>query len=354
MNFGALSKAVGAFTDEMLPGACARVSVHGKNVFAVSAGMSDAENQIEMRGDEVFSAYSMTKPLTACLALMAWEKGLLDPDAPLCTYLPEFREMNVLIRDESGLHIAPAKNAVTVYRLLTMSAGFGSDMTLLGVSPTRRAISSLTEKPLLFEPGEHWLYGLCYEVLGAVLEEVYRLPLRRAFSEYIFKPCGMTDSRFLSEITDYSQIVPVYRAALGTYESAPLDLTYAPHSAYDSGGAGLVTTAKDYENFLNALMGGKLLKEKSLALMKADSLTVSSRPDFSWPQTKGYGYGCGVRVPLASGGTRDYGWGGAAGAYCLMDFDLDACLVFFTNVLNADETVLYPRLRSVFYESIKA
>ena len=116
-----------------------------------------------------------------------------------------------------------------------------------------------------------------------------------------------------------------------------------------------MTTAADYRRFLDALMGGRLIGKKSLESMKTDRLSgAAMRADFNWPQTRGYGYGLGLRVPLPGSGYTDWGWGGAAGAYCLMDFDKNASLCFFTNVLGADETKLYPLLRDLFTEALLA
>ena len=349
MKFPNLKAALDALAGERLPGASLCVSINDEPAFACSAGFSDEENGIETGTDTRYSAYSMTKLLTAVAVLKAAEQGKLELDAQIGDYLRGFHSFTVLLNDERGRRIVDCDVPPHVRHLLTMSAGFGEDMRQLGCAPTREAVSALAEQPLFFEPGTHWLYGLCYEVLGAVLEETYGQKLREIFRTEIFVPCGMTDSCFLSEIRDYSTIAPTYKAIGGSYVACALDKTYAPHPEYDSAGAGLVSTAADYDRFLRALMHGRLVSEKSLALMKRDSLTADMRRDFNWPQTRGYGYGLGIRVPRPNSGLRDYGWGGAAGAYSLMDFELDASLSFFTNVTGADETFLYPLLHDAFY-----
>ena len=355
MDFSRLKAALEGLTGEMLPGFSLCASVDQRPAFSVSAGFSDEENGIEAALDTRYSAYSMTKPISACVALMASEQGKLDLNAPVSAYLEEFTDYTLLIADERGKRVVKAPREPRVIELLSMSAGFGDNMALLGCAPTRQAVSCLRDQPLLFESGTRWLYGLCYEVLGAVLEEAYGLKLNEIFRCAVFEPCGMGDSCFLSEVKDYSLLAPVYRAAGAGYESAPLDLTYAPHPSYYSAGAGLVTTAADYRRFLDALMGGRLIGKKSLESMKTDRLSgATMRADFNWPQTRGYGYGLGLRAPLPGSGYTDWGWGGAAGAYCLMDFDKNASLCFFTNVLGADETKLYPLLRDLFTEALLA
>ena len=353
MDFVHLKNGSDSLLDGMLPGGALSVSIHDRPAFEYGAGFSDEENGIEAGGDTLYSAYSMTKPLTACLTLRAFEQGRLDLDAPLNEYLKEFKKYRLLVVDAGGKRVIPYEGSPTVRQLLNMSAGFGEDMALVGSAPTREAISALAHEPLLFDCGTRWVYGLCYEVLGAVLEEVCGGKLRDIFRREIFEPCGMKDSCFLSEIRDLSSIAPVYREKSGSYVSAPLDRTYAPHPGYDSAGAGLVTSAVEYDRFLRALMHGRLLKAGTLALMKRDTLNDAMRRDFNWPQTQGYGYGLGIRVPPAGSGLNDYGWGGAAGAYCLMDFERDVSLCFFTNVLGADEAVLYPLLREAFYADLR-
>lgn len=255
MDFQRMQAALEALVGEMLPGYSLCISINNRPAFACSAGFSDEDNGVEAAVTTRYSAYSMTKPIAACIALMAAEEGKLDLEAPVSSYLKEFKDYKLLIADPQGKRIVDAEREPRVIELMSMSAGFGEDRSLLGCAPTRQAVSALSHEPLLFESGTRWLYGLCYDVLGAVLEEACALPLNRIFRRAVFEPCGMADSCFLSEVGDYSRIAPVYRAVRGGYESAPLDLTYAPHPDYFSAGAGLVTTAADYGRFLDALMG---------------------------------------------------------------------------------------------------
>ena len=83
-----------------------------------------------------------------------------------------------------------------------------------------------------------------------------------------------------------------------------------------SGGAGCVSTVEDYMKFLEALrIGNVILKDETIELMCEDRLTDLTRPAYWYTN---YGYGLGIRSPLA-GVSTDFGWGGAAGAYLLVD-----------------------------------
>ena len=113
----------------------------------------------------------------------------------------------------------------------------------------------------------------------------------------------------------------------------------------DSGGAGLVTSAQDYIRFLDALQGGRIVSKANFTQMCARSINDVQQRDFNWPQMKGYSYGLGLRVPLAGSGLSDVGWGGAAGAYALMEPASSVSMCFFTSVLGTDEVYLYSSLR---------
>ena len=352
MNFSPLKSFVDEACLARLPGADVRVRARGQALFEYRTGFSDAENEIETDGTEVWPAYSLTKLMTCACAMMAREEGRLGLDEPLGTYLPAFSRMRVAEALPGGKRIRDAVRPVTVRTLMSMTAGFGPDICLLPAGDTHFAVNALADQPLLCDPGEHWVYGLSHDVLGAVLETVYGMKLRDVFRQKLFGPLGLRHSCFLSEVEDLSALTPLYRAENGGYASIPFDMTYAPSPLYDSGGAGLVTSAGDFIRFLDALCTGRLISASSRALMCKDTLTPAARRDFCWPQLAGYGYGLGLRVPLEGSQLTDVGWGGAAGAYALMDIGRGVSMCFFTNVLGADEVYLYAGLRDALYSCL--
>lgn len=351
MDFSALKQVIYSLTGELYPGANVRVWQDGAELFSYSCGFSDEEAGSDCLPGERYAGYSVTKLLTCVCALLISEEGRLSPEDPLALYLPEFSHPEVLHIEPGRRYTAPSEGPVLIRHLFTMSAGFGTGPIL--PAPTRTSVSVLAKQPLLFEPGTRWEYGLCHDVLGAVLEVVEGKPLRRIIKDRIYRPLGLTGTAFLSELRDVSSLCPQYEAKSGGYQRRALDLTYAPHPDYDSGGAGIVTTADDYIRFLDALVCGKILRPETLSLMTRDVLTPIMRRDFCWPQLKGYGYGLGLRVPPENSSLSDCGWGGAAGAYTLFDLKRQLSMCFFTQVLNADETILYPALRDALYAGVE-
>lgn len=345
MDFSPLKELLDALTISRLPCADVRVMRKGQMLFEYTVGLADVENELPLQGDARFCAYSLTKLLTSACTLCALEEGLLTLETELCELMPEFSGMQVLEADASGRHLRPAREKISIRQLLTMSAGFGADMRLLAAGDTQTAARALARQPLLFEPGTRWLYGLCYEVLGAVLERVYGMRLRDVFRLKIYEKAGMHDSCLLSEVRDLSGITPLCRVCEDSYVPMAFDMTYAPNASYDSGSAGLVTSAQDYIRFLDALQGGRIVSKAGFIQMCARSLNDVQQRDFNWPQMKGYSYGLGLRVPLVGSGLSDVGWGGAAGAYALIEPASGVSMCFFTSVLGTDEVYLYSALR---------
>ena len=303
----------------------------------------------------LYLAYSLTKPVTCVLALKLLERGKIGLDDRLSDYIPEFKNPKVAETLSTGeKRVRSAKREIELRDLFTMTAGFSYDLSALRDDSTLNVAKTLAQRPLLFDPGEHWEYGLSHDVLGAVIEAVSGERLAELMRKELFIPLNMTRTRFLSQ--GEQGIAPLYSAK--TFERLPLDRRFAPGNRYDSGGAGLVTSLEDYSEFCAALVGGRIISSCTLELMTRDFLTDKTRPDFNWPQTRGYGYGLGVRtlVDVTKAGSLspvgEFGWGGISGAYSLMDRSRRLSAVFMTHTLGADEKYLFPRLRNVLYAGL--
>ena len=135
---------------------------------------------------------------------------------------------------------------------------------------------------------------------------------------------------------------------------------------YDSGGAGIITTAEDYVRFAAALaakgMGlnqNRILSPATVELLKENQLTASQLPYLNWAQLRGYGYGLGVRTMMdrAAGGSLgpvgEFGWGGAAGATVLIDTERNLAAFYSHHMLNPQEEYYQPRFRNVLYASLR-
>ncbi|MEV4896078.1 serine hydrolase domain-containing protein, partial [Nonomuraea sp. NPDC055795] len=150
--------------ESQVPGAVVAIG-HGERTVDVAAGVLNTATGVEATADSIFQIGSITKVLTATLAMQLVDEGELDLDAPVRRYLPEFR-----IADER------AAARITVRHLLCHVAGFEGDIftdTGKGDDCVEKYVDVLREVPQLFEPGEMFSYnnaGFC--VLGRIIEVV--------------------------------------------------------------------------------------------------------------------------------------------------------------------------------------
>ena len=121
-----ISPAVKKLIDaQKLAGAVVVVANKGKVVYRGSFGWADVEGQQPMRMDTVFRIYSMTKPITSIAVLMLHERGLLDIDAPVSAYIPEFENLKVYSgeNDNKDLILQDMQRQVTITDLLRHTSG---------------------------------------------------------------------------------------------------------------------------------------------------------------------------------------------------------------------------------------
>ncbi len=321
---------------------CSEILVcqNGKEVFYDLRGVRDAEGT-PLRPNEKFNIYSCSKPITCAAALTLLEQGKLSLDDDLCDYIPAFGDVKV--KKNGG--IFKAENKIKLRNLFTMTAGLTYDMESAeiargradtdGACPTVRMMDYIAEMPLAFDPGDSWNYSLCHDVLAAVVEIVSDKRFGLYVKEKIFDPCGMHESTFLLPEEEVESLPAqyVHSPESGFTEISRAIRRYKPGYLYESGGAGCITTVRDYIKFLEAMRNEKILSRETLDLMYTDHLTDAQRAA-CWAPV-GYGYGLGVRVPDATGRRTDIGWGGAAGSYLALDERNGISLYYAQHVLNS-------------------
>lgn len=378
MNFSGLTNFLdGLVLETGIPGVDCAVCKNHELIYRHSAGYKDVKNKKPIEGNEIYNFYSPTKLLTVTSALQLVNKGLLSLDAPVYEYIPELRNMTYIKEADGKTEIVKANNVMTIKHLFTMTAGFDYDIhkkeiveveeKTNGRAPTQEVIKALAKAPLLFEPGTHWNYSLCHDVLGAVIEIVSGRKLSEYMKENIFDPLGMSESGFKRDYSKADRFAQQYVFNDDTKKADEMTIEndHVFGSEYESGGAGLISTLDDYLKFAETLTGlGKsvsgdiILPEKYVNLMRTNQLTEEQLIDFNWSQLKGYGYGLGVRTLMdpKKGETLstkgEFGWSGAAGVYVSMDPERKITVLYVQHMRNNLEPYVHPRLRNQVYASI--
>ena len=217
--------------------------------------------------------------------------------------------------------------------------------------------------PFQAQPGARFVYGYNTDILGAVVEEVSGQSLVEFLSERIFKPLDMRDTHFYLPPEKAARLATVYnlrdglnRAATGPGMQTQGQYVTGPRTSF-SGGAGLLSTARDYSRFLQmlldggALEGARLLSPVSVALMTQNHIGEIY-------QAPGMGFGLGFSVLLDVGASGEpgsegtYGWGGAYHSTYWVDPVEDLVVLYFTQVIPATGLDDHARLRTLVYSAI--
>ena len=247
-------------------GECAGVNVlvrrYGEEVLYTQAGMADIAGGRCVQRDSIFRLYSQTKPVTAAAVLLLVERGQIDLLDGVDKYLPGFRGMQV-VNDKGEL--VPAIRAPWIMELLGMTAGLcypGDDIAgqhaarafeqaheairAGGGIDTVSFMNLLGQQPLAFQPGTHWRYSTCADVLGAVVEVVSGKRFGDFLRDEFFIPLDMKDTAFWVPPEKQDRFVTCYKRTPDGLEPW-LDMhlacgEYSRDPAFESGGAGLVST----------------------------------------------------------------------------------------------------------------
>jgi len=360
-----------------LSGGVALVMRNGETVFYHAFGLRDREAADTMRVDALFRIASQTKAIVSVAVMMLQEQGKLLISDPAGKYLPEFMNTTVL---EEG-RVVPAKRPITIRDLLTHTAGMGygggavaSYWQQAGIQgwyfadrdePIRETVRRMAALPFDAHPGERYVYGYATDILGALVEEVSGQPLDVFLQENIFEPLKMVDTFFYVPDDKVSRLAAVYSASGdGGIERAPDPgagvgqghYVNGPRKSF-SGGAGLVSTARDYGRFLQMMLNdGKHNGRHILSPATVQLMTVNHLRDIPWNPGLGFGLGFDVLLDVGARGTPgapgDFGWGGAYHSTFWVSPHDKLVVVFFTQLLPATGSDIHGKLRTLIYQAM--
>ena len=237
-----------------VPSISAGLLKDGKIIWLGTIGFSDLENNVPATNNSVYRIASISKPITAVSILQLWEKGLINLDADVKSYLPDF----------------PAKKwKFTIRQLLSHTSGIRNYKE--GEFDSKKFYSSIDEAikvfefdSLDFEPGTKYEYtSLDYTLLAAIVEKVSKTDFENYLKNNVFLPAGMKVTR----IDNQREIIP--NRVRGYEKNAERKFVNAPLAdlSIKIAGGGLVSTVEDLLQFSKALLENKLLQPSTLEMM---------------------------------------------------------------------------------------
>lgn len=309
--------------------------------------------------DSLYRIYSMTKPITGMAAMMLVDEGKIGLDQPISDFLPAFAKMQVQKVADGAItadNLEPAVRPITLRHLVTHTAGLGYGIVQQG--PLRDAMISrglvpgqvtrlpipeiergrpvagldkfadgIATLPLVYQPGTKWSYSVGMDLTGRLIEVVSGQSFDAFLQQRIFDPCGMASTGFQVPDSQKHRLTDSYYLLGGVL--LPIDQggnsIYLDKPAFPFGGAGLVSSPRDYDRFLQMLAGGGVIDGKRVMSEAAVKLGSSNLFPDTMPTRNAFSY-MGLDLGYGAGGLVGtgplegiYGWFGAAGTGGLVD-----------------------------------
>jgi CubicO group peptidase (beta-lactamase class C family) len=371
--------------DKRFAGIVVLVLRDGKPAYEKAAGWSDIEAGRKMEMDTIFRIASQTKALTSVAIMQLAEEGKLTIGGSVSQFIPAFAKTTVAVRGDGGaMTTVAARRPIAIRDLLTHTAGisYGTDAIVssqyeakgLGPAagfgwytadkdePVCDTMERLASLPFVAHPGDAFVYGYNTDVLGCVVERASGLPLDKYLETKITGPLGLKDTRFFLPPDQKARLATVYTTGpdgglLRSPEGARGQGHYVegPRRSF-AGGAGLLSTARDYARFLEmtrrggTLDGVRILSPRSIALMTTNQLgTLYSNAG------RGFGLGFETTDRYGANGMESvgsYGWGGAYGSAYRVDPQERLVMVMMVQLLQRG-TDIREKFQTIVYQALE-
>jgi CubicO group peptidase (beta-lactamase class C family) len=369
-----------------IPGAVLLIQQHGKQVYLESFGVRSVATELPMTADTIFRIYSMSKAVTSVATMMLVEDGKLSLADPVSKYIPAFAEtkVGVDLSDEAGqypLKLEPLKRPITILDLLRHTSGitygfygegqikklYASPALYAGDFDNAEFAERIAKLPLAEQPGVRWNYGHSTDILGRVVEVASGQTLLQFEKQRLLDPLDMRDTGFyVADETRWSRIAEPLPDKRFDRFGPPIAGVASPimPRRWESGGAGMVSTAPDYARFLQMLLNGgeldgrRYLKPDTVALMASDHIgpeTGILHDPFYFPgPTSGFGLGFAVRTappPNTTWPLGEYRWDAAGGSFYFVDPRDDMLVVFMVQAPEQGGRIQL-ELKTLMYEAM--
>jgi CubicO group peptidase (beta-lactamase class C family) len=345
----------------------------------LSSGNTSFTSRIAAGPDTLYRIYSMTKPITGMATMMCIEDGLLSLDQPIAEILPAFAEMKVQKTYDGAIsadNLEPAVRPITVRHCLTHTAGLGYGIIQQGpivqayaenglvpglvshlqnipgfigtpVGSLQQFADNLARMPLVLQPGTRWSYSMGLDLMGRVIEVVSGKSFDTFLKERIFNPCGMDSTGFRVPQGQERRFTANYFVLGGIL--LPIDTpgssVFEEDPPFPFGGAGIVSSPRDYDRFLMMLANGgeidgvRVMDKATVDLATSDLLpdTLAPGGGFTFGENE-FGFGAGGLVGYGQAEGL-FGWFGAAGTCGLVNLQFGLRHNLMTQYMPAE---IYP------------
>jgi len=242
------------------PGISVAVVENGREQWSAGFGSADLENHVPATARTLYRLASISKPITATAALLLWQEGKLDLDAPVQKYCPYFPEKDTPITTRELLgHLAGIRH----YKEGS-SDDLESGNTKHFLNPIQGGIDFFKNDPLVAKPGTEFHYStMGYTLVGCAIENASGENYVSFVREHVLLPAGMThtvaDDRFA--------IIPFRTRFYSKDNSGAITNADFLDSSYKIPGGGWLSSADDMAQFEVAMLNDLIVTRPTRELM---------------------------------------------------------------------------------------
>lgn len=286
-----------------LPGIISIIARKDKILHVNCLGWQDMEQGKKMAPGTIFWIASQSKPITAAAVMMLVEEGRINLDLPITEYIPELKNLSVIVEDNAARQILSKQvNPMTLRHLLSHSSGMQwvanaqNAAGKIDIMPFSVSVSASATTPLLFQPGKGYNYSnQGINIAATVVERVSGMPFDRFLDTRIFRPLGMKSATFWPGGDLSDRIAVPYRknksGKLVATESGQLQYPLSDRTKrYAEAAGGLFCSAEELVKFYQMIAcggvweGRRLLSEASIEEMgrKQSGPDIKNRYGLGW------------------------------------------------------------------------
>jgi methyl acetate hydrolase len=330
-----------------IPGAVAVVGNSAGTLAEVAVGSKGPDGPA-LAVDDLFQIASMTKAVGSVAAMQLVEQGRLSLDGDIGNLLPQLANPQVLEGfDDAGKPVTrPAAGPITLRQLLTHTSGLGYEFMRKELVQYRTHVPAAPgslasiQAPLLADPGTEWIYGISTDWVGLAVEAASGLKLGDWLARHLTGPLAMTDTSFAFDDAVKARLTPLhFRMPDGNLAPFPVHLGGGEKAEFQTAGAGLIGTARDYLRFARMILnrgqldGARILKPETVADMSRNQVAMpAGRLRYNIPGMEGVidlfpsmdcGWGLGFLITPETGpdgrAAGSLTWDGIANSYYWID-----------------------------------
>ena len=258
-------------SEHQIIGVSAAYSIQGKVKWKNAVGYSHLKEKVPFTDTTLTRIASIAKPMTAIAVMQLVEKGLIDLEAPIQTYLPDFPKNK--------------KGDITVKQLLSHTAGIPGYKnakeaeTKEEFSKLSQAVDVFKNRKLEFEPGSDFYYTTYgYVVLGLIIEKVSGLTFEAYMQKNIWEKAGMQNTGVEKFDISYENKSELYH-----FEKGKTSKGVKNNLSNRAPGGGFYSSLNDMIKFGNGVLDHLFIQESTFQeMIEIHSLQKEGNP---------YGYG---------------------------------------------------------------